>query len=112
MTIQNKSKITKYRRQYQYYMTIGEMLDCIRDISDEIDQCEDRDCVEWVKSALLSVRMSLINHSLEEGVLPRSESHDGDDKYMTKRKKYRNLEQEVEDMWSVIDNLSCRQKAE
>ena len=56
--------------------------------------------------------MSITNHSLEEGILPSSYAHTNSDNFKRERTGYRNLERDVNDLWTIIDELPCRKKTQ
>lgn len=110
---ENKAIITRNRRRYGYNMNLGEVLECIKDIKGEVDRNRenDPDCYDWIASTLNAISLSIHNHSLEEGILPSSYLQFSDVNRL-KRAGYRTLERDVSDLWTIIEELPCRNKNE
>ena len=110
----NQPKITRNRRRYNSEMNLGEVMDCIKDIMDELKRSPSKcsDGTEWIRDALWHVNLSLMMHSLEEGVLPASYSRSEKGDFKTERAGYRTLERDVKDLWTIVDELPCRRSPE
>lgn len=107
----NMIRTMRRRRNYGLNMNLGQVLECIKDIMDELKENynENDECAQWIFRTLIEVSASIRMHSLEEGILPASYPLSGDEdaEFKMKRTDYRARERDVEDLIKLVEDLPC-----